>query len=48
MPVKGWKSITIRESIYNELDSLAQKKKLSIPKIIEILFEKYQKEMMNQ
>jgi len=46
MPPKNWKSITIKESIYDELDRIAREKNLSIPKVIELIFEKYREDLM--
>jgi len=41
MPVEGYKSVTVKDKTYNELQELADKTHRSISGTIEYLLEKY-------
>jgi predicted CopG family antitoxin len=40
MPEKGFKTITVPEQVYSELEKLAKERFTSIPKIVEYLVAK--------
>ena len=44
MPTKGFKTITVSEQVYNELEKLARERFTTIPKIVEFLISKAKKE----
>jgi len=43
MPVEGWKSITVSEQTYKQLEQLAEKTHRTIPKLVEFLIEEVAK-----
>ena len=41
MPVEGYKTITVSEETYSKLNKLAKKNYTTIPRVIELLIDKY-------
>ena len=41
MPVEGYKTITVSEETYSKLNELAKKNYTTIPRVIELLIDKY-------
>jgi hypothetical protein len=48
MPKKGYKSITIRETLFEKLTQIAEKLQRSIPETVELIVKHYEKELPSE